>query len=179
MARAVRLAALAPLSALILSACGERQAPTQAPRQVDTLTESAPSVPLQSSTRWRLISSGEGTFIQRTDATGNIVLILGCTSAPPGLEIALTRVPRIASEDRVTLGFGSDLVTMVADLGRAGPGITARAPLESAFLDRLETASGISAVYGPNRVGPFGPPPADQLTAVLNSCRDILAMAPS
>jgi hypothetical protein len=179
--RLLPVALLVPLVAL--AACGERQKPTTTPREPDRLgdpaTDRPPAVPLPASTRWRFVASGEGSFLQRTDATGNIVLTIGCATAPPGVEVGLPRVPRVASEDRVSVGLGADILTLVADLGRARPGVTARGALDDAFLTQLEGATGISALYGTSRIGPFGPPPADQREALLAACRDLADAAPA
>ena len=96
---------------------------------------------------------------------GELLMRIGCTAGPPTQLTALfAGFERIGSEERLSLGLGEEVVTLVADVaggsgaGASGVGVIASTRYRPAIGSALAHAGSISALYGTQQLGPVGPP---------------------
>lgn len=164
--------AAALIAALALGACSPAETPP-APAP-----ETAPPAPPSESAiapglAWAASASGEGAVLSLSDAAGAPVLRLGCIRNPAAMTLTVAGFTPISSEDRLTVGLDDQLFVFVADLqaSSAERGVVAQADVSNDFLDRLQSASAISAVYGAQQLGPHMPPPADIAATFAAECR--------
>ena len=115
--------------------------------------------------------SDDGDLVMH-DEEGKQLLRLGCSAGPPvELMARFGGFEPIGSEERLSLGLGEEIVTMVAQVsGAAGPGLIATTRYSAAIAADLEEAGSISASYGTQTFGPVGPPRAEQIGELLTAC---------
>lgn len=83
----------------------------------------------------------------------------------------------VASNEEFSIGAGDEAVLLVAEVvGVSGPGVTAKGPISSDFLDALAAGGTLAAVYGPERIGPRQPP-AGVVERFVPACRARLQAA--
>lgn len=170
--------ALALLGAL--AACGS-EAPRGENGNIGVPTPSGPPVAQQidaappptegamGGPRWESISSGEGTALRLTASDGTPTMSIACLGKPRRLVVTVPSFEPIGSEDRFSLGFGQEPVTLVADPKRQkGPGVTAEGPPPQQAL--FEGAENVSALYGTQRIGPVPAPPEKLREMLVKSC---------
>jgi uncharacterized membrane protein len=163
---------------LLLSACGGAE---QAPRASNTGQEAAPaiaagepaSVPAAAGNAgWDLQSSGEGTALVFTSASGATVMRLFCPARSGRLIVNVPGFRPVGSEERLSFGSGNDAVALVADSrgDSLRGGVSGEGPVPDA-LSALGRGS-VSATYGAQRSGPHPAPPADLAAAFVLTCRE-------
>ena len=137
-------------------------------QQVD---DTAQPLPTPSAAVWESAASGEGMSLRLVQPDGKLVLSIACLGRPARLVATVPSFTAIASEDRFSLGIGSEPVTLVADPTRQKqPGITAEGAAAE-DLDRLfADADRISAVYGRQQVGPHPAPDAALKEQFIRAC---------
>jgi hypothetical protein len=133
-------------------------------QQVDA---DAPPPPLPAAPAWESAASPEGTSLRLTQADGTLLLSIACVGRSARLVATAPGLSAIGSEDRFSLGLGSEPVTLVADLaGEAPAGVTAEGPVPDGFEKLVDEAKQISALYGTQRIGPV-PAPSEALKKAL------------
>ena len=170
------LARIAAVSAVIvLGACGRDSA--RAPETPQPPPEpSIPAAPLS----WGVQSSATaGTALVHADEAGVEVLRIACRRNPADLYVLAPKLTRVGSEERLTLGAGSELVTMVAS-----PTTPEEAPVEAtgqltpSFLDAVARGDRISVAYGATQFGPLPSVPDAVRAAFVAACRGGASPAP-
>lgn len=155
---------VALVACVAAAACGEAPeavAPAPAP----------PPVPAPAA-GWALQASAAGTAIAWTDAAGAEVMRIACRPGGEALYAAVPQVARIGSEERLTVGAGEVLATLVVP-----PDIPAGAPVSGAgelpdgFVAALEDGGALAASYGAHPVGPLPPPEGEVRRAFVDGCR--------
>ncbi|MCA1749890.1 MAG: hypothetical protein ABR601_05080 [Parasphingopyxis sp.] len=151
---------IAPVLALATAACQPEAEPEP---EVEAELPSAVPEP-----GW----TADGGDLLLHDEAGAQLLRLGCTAGPPAELVArFGAFDPIGSEERLNLGLGEEIVTMVAQVvGAEGPGLIASARYDAAIGRSLAQAGSISAFYGNQQLGPVGPPDAAQTRALLAGC---------
>lgn len=148
------------LIALAAAACAPEEEPDP---ELETALPSAVPEP-----GW---SNDAGDLVLHDEA-GAQLLRLGCSAGPPVRLVArFGSFAPIGSEERVSLGLGEEVVTMVAEVvGAEGPGLIASTRYRPALGRSLTEAGSISALYGTQQFGPVGPPDAALVGALLARC---------
>lgn len=152
----------APLLALLLLAAACQPEAEPEPEASAELPSAVPE------TGW----TGDGGDLVLHDEAGTQLLRLGCSAGPPvELRARFGRFTPIGSEERLSLGLGEEVVTMVAQVvGAEGPGLIASTRYDAALGTALEQAGSISARYGNQNFGPVGPPDASLVRELLAAC---------
>ena len=171
------LARVAAVSAVIvLTGCGRGAAPAPEATAPEAAAEpSIPAAPLS----WGVQSSAtERSALVHADPDGVEVLRIACRRDPADLFVLAPKLTRIGSEERVTLGAGTELLTLVAspDTPEGAP-VQASGQLMPAFLEAVERGDRISVAYGAAQFGPLPSVPDVVRAAFVAGCRD--ASAPS
>ncbi len=167
---------LALAAALALCACSPAEEPA-APPPPPVAEAPAPAADTQPGLSWGTASNGEGIALLLSDAAGVPVLRLGCIRNPALMTLDIEGFTPIGSEERLTVGLDDTLFVFVADSTAAGPGVKAQADISTDFLDRLESATAISAVYGTQELGPHRPPPAGVAAGFAAECRRAVSVS--
>jgi hypothetical protein len=164
--------ATALVTALALSACSPAETPPAPVAEVET-PDAPPPAAIAPGLAWAASASGEGAVLTLSDAAGEAVLRLGCVRNPAAMTLTVAGFTPISSEDRLTVGLDDQLFVFVADLqaSSAERGVVAQADVSTDFIERLQTATAISAVYGAQQLGPHMPPPADIAGTFAAECR--------
>jgi hypothetical protein len=118
-------------------------------------------------TAWSLSVTGGGLAIIHAPA-GKEDLRIYCTADGKVGAQAPTLKP-IASEERFSLGAGSDAHVLVADPSAGG--VVADGPMDDALITTLAGGKPISASYGAQNLGPFAAPPEDLRNTFAANCR--------
>lgn len=170
---------LAPalVTALALGACTPAETPPAAPPEAQAPVP--PEASIAPGLSWAASASGEGAVLTLSDAAGAQLLRLGCIRNPAAMTLTIASFTPISSEDRLTVGLDDELFVFVADLraSSAERGVVAQADVSTDFVDRLQSATAISAVYGAQQLGPHMPPPADIAATFAAECRRAVAVS--
>ena len=168
---------------LLLGACGApAPEPNKDEAKVDVPVPSGPPVAQQVEAappstqgaepgpRWESAASGEGSALRLKAADGALLMNIACLGKPARLVVTMPSFSLVGSEDRFSLGLGSEPITLVADPTRQkGPGVTAEGPApERALLEKAET---VSAHYGTQQVGPVPAPPEKLREMLAKACK--------
>ncbi len=166
------------VTALALGACSPAEPPPAAAPEAPAPAP-APEAPIAPGPSWAASASGEGAVLTLSDAAGLEVLRLGCVRNPAAMTLTVGGFTPIDSEDRLTVGLDDQLFVFVADLqaSSAEAGVVAQAEVSTDFLDRLQSARAIGAVYGAQQLGPHMPPPADIAGTFAAECRRAVAVS--
>jgi hypothetical protein len=169
------------LALLALAACGSPAAEKKQEGAVETPVPSGPPVAQQVDAAppatpgaklapaWEAAASGDGTALRLTGADGGLMMSLACLSGPARLVATVPSFAPIGSEDRFSLGLGSEPVTLVADPTRQGDkGVSAEGPAPDKAL--LEDAETVSALYGTQQLGPVPAPPKELKALLAKAC---------
>lgn len=162
-------------AALALCACSPAEEPA-APPPAPVAEAPAPAA-IQPGLSWGTASTGEGIALILSDAVGAPILRLGCIRNPAIMTLAVEGFTPIGSEERLTVGLDDDLFVFVASASGREPGVRAQADISADFLDRLEDATAISAVYGSQTVGPHMVPPAGLSAGFAAECRRAVSVS--
>ncbi|MDP1616815.1 hypothetical protein [Phenylobacterium sp.] len=168
--------ATAAAAVLALCACSSAEEPA-APPPPAPAAEAPPTAVSQPGLSWGTASSGEGIALILSDAAGAPLLRLGCIRNPAVMTLAIEGFTAIGSEERLTVGLDDHLFVFVADATARGPGVKAQADISTDFLDRLEDATAIRAVYGDQELGPHVPPPAGIAAGFAAECRRAVSVS--
>jgi hypothetical protein len=95
-------------------------------------------------------------------ADGAPVLRLTCRTGPPGLEAVLPGLTRIGSEDRLTLGVGDTLATLVVSMEGPDTGLLATGQLQPELMAPLLAGRPVGISYGQSQL--LLPAPARRLS---------------
>jgi hypothetical protein len=117
-------------------------------------------------------SATAGAAIILLDDRGVEQLRVACRVGPADLHVAAPVFEMIESEERFTLGAGSELATLVVSPEiPSGRGVEATGPLPPAFIDAVAEGREIGASYGARQIGPMAAPPAEIRLAFAAACR--------
>lgn len=153
-------AAFAPAAALLLTACGsDDRAPASNEPEA-----AAPAL------EWTLQEQGNGATLALVTESGDAEMRLIC----PGKDELLVNVPgfrTVGSEERMTLGQGGTVETLVADPSgdTQRGGVTGRGPVPD-NLDALLSGQ-VAANYGAQDSGPHPPLPAELVRQFVDACQ--------
>ena len=168
-------------AALLLSGgCGSQQKNDQVvevpepsgPPVAQQVDDTARPLPNPSAPAWESAASSEGMSLRLVQPDGKLVLSLACLGRPAQLVATVPSFTAIASEDRFSLGIGTEPVTLVADPTRqTRPGLTAEGAVTEE-VDRLfADADQVSAVYGSQQLGPYPAPNAALKEQFAETCQ--------
>lgn len=168
----MKLHSLVLATAVALSACSPAETPPAPPPESEAPAQ-PPQAAIAPGLSWAASASGEGAVLTLSDPEGGDVLRLGCVRNPAAMTLTVAGFTPINSEDRLTVGLDDQLFVFVADLpaSSAETGVVAQADVSTDFLERLQSANAISAVYGAQQLGPHIPPPADIAGTFAAECR--------
>ncbi|MGI8931826.1 MAG: COG3650 family protein [Sphingomicrobium sp.] len=152
-----------------LAACTEPSDDVRHNAQSVELEAAQPDVASNTTGRWELLASGEGTALRLAGASG---IHLFCPSRSGQLVVNVAGFKPVASEERLSVGSGSEVFALVADSGGDAlrGGVTGEAPVPEELATML--VGPISASYGAQRLGPLPPPEKADQTAFLLACQD-------
>lgn len=159
-------------TALALCACSPAEEP--APPPPAPAVEAPHSAATQPGLSWGTVSNGDGIALLLSDVGGAPILRLGCIRNAGVMTLSVDGFTPIGSEERLTVGLDDTLFVFVADTTVSGPGVQAQADISMDFLDRLEDAKAIRAIYGTQELGPHMPPPAGIAAGFAAECRQAL-----
>ena len=162
---------LIALAGLALVGCSPPpQEPASAPA-----TNPAPS-PSVSEPRWAFgVGKNSVEMAWVTDAaTAEAPLSLVCARGD-GIMVVARAFKPIGSEERLSIGAGSDAFALVAVAAEDphGPFVRATGAAEPGLLAALESGQPISASYGAQRYGPITTPPPALARAFADTCRKL------
>ena len=171
----MRVRLICVLPALLLSCSKTENSPTTpretlGPSEVTSSPTNDKEVGMSPS--WDLLSSGEGVSLALVTATKQVIVRLFCPSRQNTLKVNVQNFQPISSEDRLTVGSGGSVVTLVAgaqgDPLVGGVSGTGEIPLDLAALVDGE----ISVNYGAQNSGPHTAPSQTMAKAYVTACND-------
>ncbi|HEX2794595.1 MAG TPA: hypothetical protein VHN58_09225 [Croceicoccus sp.] len=178
-------AALALFATLALAACG-----APAPDSDDPITPDAPSATLSPSPiasastpapiagKWDMVSSGEGDGLFFAVVEGERAKVhLFCPNGAAAGEALLVNVNAfkpVGSEERMSLGSGDTVLTLVADPSGDAQrgGVSGIGAFPSELRAILTGGAGVVVNYGNQNVGPFPAVPSEMANAFVGGCGD-------
>ncbi|HEX5776997.1 MAG TPA: hypothetical protein VFX95_10005 [Caulobacteraceae bacterium] len=178
--RSSRAPEFAVVAALLLAACGEPATapapppatepvvlpPVQAP--ADTHDPAPPGAPAPAVLGWSHESSGEGNALVLREDNADLVRI-ACIRGK-GLVVHGEGFKHVESEERMSVGAGNTVVTMVATAD--GDGVKGEGPIDADFIRAVGEGRKIAVNYGYQNMGPFNGPPANVAALFAAGCRD-------
>lgn len=159
-----KIALVMPLAVIACGACDNRAGSPPA----------AASAPSQAAAArqptWRLQTSATaGAALVYTDADDAELLRLACRRSPADLYAALPTFTRIASEDRLTIGVGEALATLVVSMEGPDTGLIATGQPQRAIMAPLLEGKPVGVSYGARQLMLQAPPrPVSQ--AFVEAC---------
>ena len=126
---------------------------------------------------WSLQASATaGAAIILSDDTGAERLRIACRRNPAELYVSAPAFTRIGSEERLTLGAGDELATLVVSQ-ETPPGrpLEAVGQLSADFVDAFAAGRAIAASYGASAIGPAPSPPPHLRASFAAACREALS----
>lgn len=171
----MRVVSICILTPLLIS-CGKAEnAPTTPPESSDPTTAIPSSIsgnPGAPEPKWEFLSSGEGASLALETAGQTAIIRLICPRGENMLRVNVQSFRPISSEERLTVGSGSSVVTLVAGTqgdrllgGVSGSGII---PNDLAALVNGQ----ISVNYGAQNSGPHISPPQSLAKHLVAACND-------
>lgn len=162
---------------LLLAACGreEERAP-EAPPVLEVPPAASVATPAQAAEAWSLDASATaGTAAVLSYPGGAERLRIACRRSPAELYVEAPTIARIGSEERLTLGAGDELATLVAQVVDAPPEapLTARGTLPAAWIEAMAAGRPLAVTYGATSLS-LPPLPADTRAAFAEACRQAL-----
>ncbi len=151
------------IAAVLLGGCGRDEPTVDPPTDIDIRSADAAG--------WDQQSSDEGAALVVASG-GAPALRLFCPAGAGKLVVNIPAFRPIGSEERLSLGSGSEAVALVAD-SRGDPqrgGVTGEGPLP-AELEALLSGP-VSASYGAQVSGPHAAPPPESVKAFAAACSD-------
>lgn len=171
----MRIVSICILTALLVSCSNEENAPTTPPESSDpttTIPSSISGKPVAPEPKWKLLSSGEGASLALETTGRTAIMRLFCPSGENILKVNVQSFRPISSEERLTVGSGKSVVTLVA--GASGDPLlgavsgTGEIPTNLAALINGQ----ISVNYGAQNSGPYVSPPEDLAKDFVTACND-------
>ena len=146
---------------LALAAC----APDEPARTTDAPTASA----------WTMqVSAAAGAALVLRSETGAERLRIACRRQPADLYVVAPVFRQIGSEERLTLGAGDALATLVvAQDTPPGAPLAASGMLTEIFIAAVAAGRPIGASYGASQIAPLAPPP-ELAARFADACRQAL-----
>lgn len=167
----MRIATVLITLSMLPGACGRGEPAGETKVTDDTVGKQAPeSAAEPGGPRWDLQSSGEGIALALLGAGGRTVVRLFC---PAGTHRLIVNVPAfrpVGSEERMSLGSGSDAVALVADSWGDARGVSGAGPVPDKLLALVGGPVAIN--YGSQNSGPHPPPPAQWARAFATTCSE-------
>lgn len=152
------------LSILLIAGCGPERALSEADEQI--VEDAAPIAVGGWST-----GATEGGIVLTLANGGDVpMMTMRCAGNPAEFVVRIIGFTPIGSEERLSLGLGQEIVTMVANPADRSSGVVATTHDPAAAAAPLRTANAIVASYGAQNFGPVAPPEADAVEALIASC---------
>ena len=125
--------------------------------------------------KWQMVSSGEGDGLSFEVGEGDPGKVhLFCASGKDNLLVNVSTFQPVGSEERMTIGSGGEVVTLVAD--PAGDdlrgGVSGQGPVPEALRTMLTGSQGLGVNYGAQDFGPLPPDPASMASDFARGCTD-------
>lgn len=163
-----RLAAGAVL--LALAAC-DRPAATPAAKPAEA---AKPAFPAIEASEWA-VGMGRNSvelahFVGGDQAHPDLRLV--CAEGDGFLAVLPNFTP-VASEERLNIGSGGQVQTLVATKARAGAGVQATGPIADDLLAVFDGGGPISINHGYQNAGPFPAPPEAARRIFTDTCRKL------
>ena len=174
MTNGIRCAAAALL--VLASACGGSPEQREGDGKVDVPQPSGPPVVQQiqkeeRGPKWRSAEGSEGPVLILNDQ-GWMLMSIECLNDPARLVVSVPGFTPIGSEDRFSLGIGSEPVTLVVDPTRQpAAGLVAEGAAPATLGALLTSAREISALYGTQQEGPHPAPSRELVSGFADRCR--------
>ena len=149
---------------MLLASCGatEPDAATESPEPTEQADPQA---------GWQGRETDEGWVLLQHDEAGAVAIRMNCSGDPPRFEVFVGSFDTIGSEERLSVGIGDEILTLVADTARPqGAGVSGTAPLPLSIETPLRSGGDIGAAYGAQTFGPVDPPPAQLAERLIESC---------
>jgi hypothetical protein len=160
-----KIALTLPLAIIACAACDNRAVAPPAPASTPPPQAAAANEPT-----WKLqTSANAGATLVYTDAAGAELLRLACRRRPAGLDAALPTFTRIASEERLTIGVGEALATLVVSMAGPDTGLTATGQPQPALMAPLLDGKPIGVSYGARQMT-LQPAPRRVSEAFVEAC---------
>ncbi|HVI34400.1 hypothetical protein [Phenylobacterium sp.] len=147
---------VAALAGLVLAACGPA---AQAPATPETPEPKAAAPVAVAEPRWSLETpAAGGAALVHADAGGREVLRVGCRPDRRELQAAVPGIARIGSEDRLTLGAGTELAVFVVSMAGPDQGLRATGQPQPGFVEGLAEGREVGVSYGARQLTLPGAP---------------------
>jgi hypothetical protein len=174
------------IAALVLAACGQPEArKAEAPTAAADGSAAPPHVvngemmppikgpPLSKPLRWAASSSGEGNAIVLIEGEDTAVLRIACLR-DKGLVVYGERLKHVGSEERMSVGAGDTIATLVATAAtdRSPPTVKGEGAIDEDFIRAVGEGRKIAVNYGYQNMGPFDGPPAEMAQNFVTGCKD-------
>jgi hypothetical protein len=161
------------LLALLPAACDRRAEPAPPPSDPAPV---AAEPEIRPGPSWASRVTGAGVSLLLFDAAGAELLHLACVRDRAVMTVEVAPFEAIGSEERLSLGVDGEAFVFVADpTAERASGVQAEAPIDAELLRRLEAATGVSASYGAQTLGPHVPPDPESAGRFVSACRSITA----
>lgn len=162
---------------LLLTACGEpapRQDPQPAPAPPVLPTAPVPTsndaaAPAPAVLGWSHESSGEGNALVLREDDKELVRI-ACVREK-GLVVYGESFTHVESEERMSVGAGNTVVTLVATADPDGR-VKGEGPIDADFIRAVGEGRKIAVNYGYQNMGPYNGPPAEAAALFAAGCKD-------
>lgn len=159
---------------LMLGACGQpaeqpKTAPEPTYRPAQSPVPAKPTAPPPAVLGWTHTSSGEGNaLVLRED--GADVLRIACIRET-GLVVHGEQFKHVGSEERMSVGAGNTVVTLVATGDEDGR-VKGEGPIDADFIRAVGEGRKIAVNYGYQDMGPYNGPPSAVAALFAAGCRD-------
>jgi hypothetical protein len=174
-------AGLCLLACAILYGCGDGgQALTAAPAPPEPEPTAAPEpqptsieVPEVVTPLWQASRVLDAFSLTLTDEARGPEVVLRMTCRPDrSFSLESQRLTHIPSEERLTVGVGSTVLTLVATAMPEGDGVQASGPIDTALLGDIGVGHPLQANYGAQNLGPIRPAARPLLARFVLACRN-------
>lgn len=119
---------------------------------------------------WSRGESEGGVVLTLTDARDVPTMTMRCAGDPAEFVVRVIGFTPIGSEERLSLGLGEEIVTMVADPEDRSGGVVATTHDPAAIAGPLRAADAIVASYGAQNFGSVAPPAPEAINSLIESC---------
>jgi len=181
--RRSRAPELAIAALLALAACDKPVDHAPAPAQTNQASAPAtntqegppahPGPSIARPLRWAASSSGEGNAIVLIEGEDTAVLRIACLR-DKGLVVYGERLKPVESEERMSIGAGNTVATLVATAAadRDPPTVKGEGAIDEDFVRAVGEGRKIAVNYGYQNIGPFDGPPAEMAANFVAGCKD-------
>lgn len=156
------------IAALLIAGCGQTQSVAVPQAREGPHAKGSPASELP---QWRTSFTDHGAELALATHAGNTQLQLSCPMGEGRLVVNVPGFKIVASEERLSIGQGTEALAMVATSTRSSArlGVSAESPVPQNLVALL--AGPVSASYGAQVTGPHPPPAASQVQAFAVACR--------